>query len=30
MLIAPLFDSVMFDDRGSYTPAFLILGGSGL
>jgi len=29
MLTVPLFDSVMFDARGSYTPAFLILGGIG-
>jgi len=29
MLIAPLFDSVMSDARGSYTPAFLILRGIG-
>ena len=29
MLIAPLFAAAMFDARGSYTLAFLILGGIG-
>jgi hypothetical protein len=29
MLIAPLFAAAMFDARGNYTLAFLILGGIG-
>ena len=29
MLIAPLFAAAMFDARGNYTLAFLLLGGIG-
>ncbi len=29
MLAAPLFAAIMFDTQGSYTFAFLILGGLG-